>query len=924
MRRMAMAVVAVSIGIVVPAHAQDTTTRVSVSTGGAQSAGHSANPAVAGDGRYVAFHSSATSLVAGDTNSRDDIFVHDRETGATERVNLGAGGAQAVGGESSSPSISANGRFVAFASWATNLVANDTNNTVDVFIRDRQAGTTSRVSVSSSGTQVSGDSSAAAISADGRYVAFQSTATTLVPNDTNGVSDIFLRDLVAGTTVRLSVTSAGEQVTGLSSAASISADGRIVTFSSASSSLVAGDTNNATDAFVRDTQAGTTTRVSVGSHGVQANSSSLHPTVSGDGRYVVFASTATNLDSTGGTGIFIHDRQSGQTTPLAVVAPGTNPGEIPRSPSISGDGRFICFQVMRPTINYDDVLLIRRQTFERTQVSLSTTGTLGNGVSLDCAINHDGSVTAFTSSATNLVFGDSNGLADVFARKISANVAPTTMALDKTALTFGAVINGAQFVSQTDGQDVRLTQTGTGTVTWSATPSQPWLRVTPASGTGPATLSITVAPSSGLPSTGTLTATIAFSLTGAANTLNPITVNLNLIPNGTSAGPFGVVDTPADHRTGVTGAVPFTGWALDDTQVTQVSICRAAFGSETAPLDPNCGGAAEIFLGFAIFIDGARPDVAGIFATYPLWTRGGWGFMALTNMLPNQGNGTYSFRMRAFDREGHVSLLGTRTMTCANATATLPFGTIDSPVQGGLASGSTYINFGWALTPLPKTIPIDGSTIRVLIDGVSVGTADYNHARADIQAAFPGFNNTNGAVGFRMLNTTGLANGLHTISWTVTDDQGATEGIGSRFFTVSNSSAPVTAASSALAVLDVDELPIDTTAIAVRRGWDLDAPYVVFVSDANGATVVRTEEVSRVELELGAGEHTGYLRTSDGLAPLPIGAHVDPATSTFTWAPGVGFIGRYDLVFVRSLDGRAVSRREVRLILQPKTAASAR
>ena len=275
--------------------------------------------------------------------------------------------------------------------------------------------------------------------------------------------------------------------------------------------------------------------------------------------------------------------------------------------------------------------------------------------------------------------------------------------------------------------------------------------------------------------------------------------------------------------------------------------------------------------------------------------------------------------MRAFDRDGHVVVLGTRTMTCANATATLPFGTIDTPAQGDLAFGSGFINFGWALTPLPKQIPADGSTIHVVVDGVDVGTADYNHSRADIQALFPGLNNTNGAIGFRILDTTTLTNGLRTIQWTVTDNQGATEGIGSRYFVVSNGGTAVTAASSsARAAADLGDLPLDTSSIAGRRGWDLEAPYEVFAASPSGVIVVRSEEVNRVELQLGEGAHTGYLRTPNGLSPLPTGSRIDPATNTFTWAPGVGFVGRYDLIFVRSIGDRAVSRRVVRVILQPK------
>ena len=171
--------------------------------------------------------------------------------------------------------------------------------------------------------------------------------------------------------------------------------------------------------------------------------------------------------------------------------------------------------------------------------------------------------------------------------------------------------------------------------------------------------------------------------------------------------------------------------------------------------------------------------------------RGGWGFMVLTNMLPNQGNGTYQFYLHAQDRDGHTTLLGTRTMTCANASATKPFGAIDTPTQGGPASGAGFINFGWALTPQPKIIPINGSSITVMMDGAPLGPVDYNHERPDIEALFPGFQNTagaNGGVGFRVIDTTTLTNGLHTISWTVTDSLGVTEGIGSRFFTVANGS----------------------------------------------------------------------------------------------------------------------------------------
>jgi hypothetical protein len=492
------------------------------------------------------------------------------------------------------------------------------------------------------------------------------------------------------------------------------------------------------------------------------------------------------------------------------------------------------------------------------------------------------------------------------------------LTLDKTVLYFGAAISGSGVVAQTAAQTVHLTQSGSGAISWTATPTQPWLKVSPTSGAGSQALTISVDPSGpGASTSGTVVGAIAFSFT-AANTPVPINVFLTLLPAGATPQPFGTIDTPTDHRTGVAGAIPMTGWVLDEIEVTRVMICRAASSGEVAPIDPNCGGTAQIFVGFGVFIDGARPDVAAAYPTYPLKTRAGWGFMVLTNMLPNQGNGTYQFTIWAQDREGHTIVLGTRTMTCANASSTLPFGTLDTPTQGGSASGSSYVNFGWVLTPKPKTIPIDGSTIQVLVDGVSVGNADYNHARPDIQALFPGFNNTDGAVGFRILDTTAMTNGLHTISWTVTDDQGAIEGIGSRFFAVTNGVTAVTAAAASLAQPDVETLPVEKATLNGRTGWDLAAPYRSFEFDSNGRVVIRAEEVSRIELQLGSGGYAGYLRSGNELGPLPAGTRLDPTSGSFTWAPIAGFVGRYDFVFVRAIDGRAASRRLVRVILQPR------
>ena len=225
------------------------TVRVAVDSAGAQGNSGSFVPSLSATGRWVAFASGATNLVAGDTNAATDIFVHDRKTGETVRVSVDSAGIEG-NGDSSGPSISATGRWVAFQSFATNLVAGDTNEASDVFVHDRRTGQTVRVSMDSAGVQGNDTSSDPSISANGRWVAFQSFATNLVAGDTNGDRDIFVHDLTTGETVRVSVNSAGIQGNSESFFASLSAKGRVVAFTSDASNLVAEDTNGDSDVFV--------------------------------------------------------------------------------------------------------------------------------------------------------------------------------------------------------------------------------------------------------------------------------------------------------------------------------------------------------------------------------------------------------------------------------------------------------------------------------------------------------------------------------------------------------------------------------------------------------------------------------------------------------------------------------------------------
>ena len=265
---------------------------VSVSSAGEQGDAASYDPSISPDGRFVAFVSEACNLVPGDTNGGGDfgfgvdIFVRDRATGTTELVSVSSAGEQGTG-DSYDPSISADGRFVAFYSDAGNLVAGDTNDEGDIFVRDRANRTTERVSVSNAGRQANSYSEHLSISGDGRFVAFDSDASNLVARDTNSWDDIFVRDRKKGTTERVSVSDAGRQWSGSSGSPSISADGRFVAFGSTATDLVARDRYQ-DDVFVRDRRTGTTKRVSISSAGRQGNGSSGSPSISADGRSVAF------------------------------------------------------------------------------------------------------------------------------------------------------------------------------------------------------------------------------------------------------------------------------------------------------------------------------------------------------------------------------------------------------------------------------------------------------------------------------------------------------------------------------------------------------------------------------------------------------------------------------------------------------------
>jgi hypothetical protein len=497
----------------------------------------------------------------------------------------------------------------------------------------------------------------------------------------------------------------------------------------------------------------------------------------------------------------------------------------------------------------------------------------------------------------------------------------TRVSVNRSALTFGATDNGAV---RTGAQSVTVSFTNGGS-TWSVASDAAWLNVSPASGAGSGSFNVTVNDGS-YPAGATRTATLTITAPGVAN--SPLTVPVTLNPYGPTALPIGLVDTPSDNSTGVVGSIPVTGWAVDDLGVTTVSLWR-----DPMPGEPASSVNGKVFIGNAVPVDGARPDVDASYAA-PFDYQAGWGYLLLTNMLPNQGNGTFTLHVFATDIEGHTVLLGSRTITCDNAHATRPFGSIDTPDQGGTVSGTGYINFGWALTPQPNMIPTDGSTITVFIDGVAIGHPTYNQSRSDIVTLFPGRANTNGAVGYLQFNTAQLANGVHTIAWGVTDNAGNSEGIGSRYFTVLNGSsssvlssetvtsavsnfsaqsresAPAAGESAGQPVSALETVPVVEQLAYVQKGFEPGASLELADADAKGAAArVKAEELGLLRVTVGPAVssdldgYEGYMVKGGELAPLPAGSFLDRRTGEFFWQPGPGFVGTYEFVFVRNGNG---------------------
>jgi Tol biopolymer transport system component len=407
-----------------------TTTRLSVSASGVQGdqSSFAAAPSMTSDGRYVVFASRAT-FVTGNSAGTSQIYVSDRQTGALELVSVNPSGNPGNAG-SFNPTISADGRWVAFTSNAWDLVPGDTNGFSDIFVRDRVNGATELLHVGLGGTQGNDQMYSPVISTDGTCVAFQSAATNLTASGTVSSFQIFVYDRQAAATTLVSASTSGTPASAPCYSPAISADGRYVAFNTVAGNIVLNDGNNTHDVFLRDRLTATTELISISMTGGVGNQESIGPAISGDGRFVAFASYATDLvpgDANGQWDIFLRDRLFSTTELVSIGPNAVQANAFSAMPSVTDDGRFVAFWsqasnlVASGTIPSPELYVHDRQAGVNEVVSQSSSGVIGNDTVINgnyfpATISSDGRLIAFHSFATNLVPDDTNHLFDVFMR----------------------------------------------------------------------------------------------------------------------------------------------------------------------------------------------------------------------------------------------------------------------------------------------------------------------------------------------------------------------------------------------------------------------------------------------------------------------------------------------------------------------------
>jgi len=507
--------------------------------------------------------------------------------------------------------------------------------------------------------------------------------------------------------------------------------------------------------------------------------------------------------------------------------------------------------------------------------------------------------------------GQRGPLADI-AVTIGVGTGSPQLGVSRNNINFGAVTSGIS----SPMQQLFITNSGTGILNWSINSNVPWLICSPQNGTGSSIVDVTV--NAAAKNVGTYNGSLTVTALGANGSPITLAVSLKIYNTGQDAKPFGVFATPL-HGSTVRSSIPVTGWVLDD------------IGLESVKLYLKEGNSLKI-IGDAVLVEGARPDVETAYPNYPGNSIAGWGYMLLTNFLPGGGNGTYEIHAVARDVTGHETNLGSKTIHVDNAHALLPFGAIDTPEQGGDASGN-YVNYGWALTPMPNSIALSGSSIDIYINGVKVGHPVYNNYREDIAGLFPGYANSQGAVGYYYINTNDYEDGIYTIEWRVRDTAGNTDGVGSRYFTIRNSggtwSGDATAAArknqnivwgfghkSGIDFLSstahrIPRTGLKRTAVQVQRGMGNDVRVKSCGADKNGTIRIELEELETIVVYLD-GEVSAY-------TSLPVGSTLDKKAGILTWHIGPAHLGQFTYTFVIKDQNGDCQPKHLHFKINPKT-----
>jgi len=468
------------------------------------------------------------------------------------------------------------------------------------------------------------------------------------------------------------------------------------------------------------------------------------------------------------------------------------------------------------------------------------------------------------------------------------------IALNRENLNFAYVIGGDMPGAQT----FNISKTGSGTASWVVEEDTSWLGCTPASGSDSALVTVSVAPD-GM-TAGTYIGSIAVTDLNEEGSSLFITVTFTIFAAGSDSSPFGQFATPENGST-VSSSIAVTGWVLDDVGVDSVKIYRDGQGG-------------RVYIGDALLVEGARPDVEATYPTYPMNYKAGWGYMMLTNFLPGGGNGTFKIYAIAKDSSGHETTLGTKTITCDNANAEKPFGAIDTPAQGGEASGGAFRNHGWVLTPMPNSVATNGSTIDVYVDGVYLGNPVYNVYREDVATLFPGYANSGGAHAYFDFDTTGYADGVHTIYWVAEDSAGNADGIGSRYFSIQNSNNE-RGASPIMGRTQSERLVEDGT-VEIIKGFKKNAKPQKMYPDRSGNIAIEIKPLERLELHLSPGARystlkKGYQSVGSQVRRLPVGSTLDKERGIFYWHAAAGFHGEFRFVFDFEDERGTVDRRQI-------------